>query len=286
MSQNLFRQLAALVPDAGLYVGKVLAHHDDDTSTVQLPIAVATVSVGGGLAHGDLIRPRGRTVPVGGWAFVRRGVIETRAPDPAPEAIAVGAPVAPPGFLDTFAGSGSLDGRTTDSGHTWGDSGGAPIVDAFVADGLLQTNVPTALRVDPQWAPSTLSWAVEVDLLLAAYAAPQSRFEIWMQDADGYGPMLRLVPNTSGTSIGVRFESNDFAFTHYEDWDISQAPHTLRMEVLTNNRARVLVDGAEAFLSNPNLNFPSPLDDVYLVLVSNASDPTRVRLDRVAAVDI
>jgi hypothetical protein len=123
MSQNLFRQLAALLPDAPVYVGKVLELHDDDTSTVELPIALTTVSVGGGLARGALIRPRGRTVPVGGWAFVRRGVIETRAPDPAPEAISVGAPVAPgpdTWLLDTFTGAaGPLEEHTSDSGHAW-----------------------------------------------------------------------------------------------------------------------------------------------------------------------
>jgi hypothetical protein len=122
MSQNLFRQLAALLPDAAVYVGRVLAHHDDDTSTVELPIALSTVSVGGGLARGALIRPRGRTVPVGGWAFVRRGVIETRAPDPAPEAISVGAPAGPAlWLLDNFNGDAftPLEEHTSDSGHAW-----------------------------------------------------------------------------------------------------------------------------------------------------------------------
>jgi hypothetical protein len=96
MMRNAFKLLAGLLPDAPVLVGRVLAHHDDDTSTVELPINLAVTAVGGGVARGSLIRPRGRTVPVGGWAFVRRGVIETRAPDPAPEAISVGAPVAPP----------------------------------------------------------------------------------------------------------------------------------------------------------------------------------------------
>jgi hypothetical protein len=81
MSTNIFQRISRLLPDAVIYVGRVVEHHADDTSTVELPIGLATTDVGGGLARGSLIRPRGRTVPVGGWAFVRRGVIETHAPD-------------------------------------------------------------------------------------------------------------------------------------------------------------------------------------------------------------
>lgn len=287
MSANLFLRLARMLPDAAVYVGRVLEHHDDDTSTVELPTNQALTVVGGNVARGSLIRPRGRTVPVGGWAFVRRGVIETRAPDPAPEAISVGAPVAPAltDFLDTFAGTGTLEARITDSGHSWGDSGGAPIVDAYVSAGLLETTVSTALRLDPQWAPATTSWAVEADIVLGAYALPQARFEMWMQDADGYGPMLRVQPDNTG-SIYIDYQSNDFDFTSADDSVISLAPHTLRMEVLTNSQVRVLVDGVQLFLSAAGLNFPNPLDDPYIVIVNNASDPTRVRLDRVLAADL
>lgn len=128
MSSNLFQRISRMLPDAVVYVGRVLAHHDDDTSTVELPIGLTTTAVGGGLARGSLIRPRGRTVPVGGWAFVRRGVIETHAPTPAPEAIAVGAPVTPPvefEFLETFGGTigDDLGSRPADTGEEYLEGG-------------------------------------------------------------------------------------------------------------------------------------------------------------------
>jgi hypothetical protein len=98
-----------MLPDAPVQVGRVLEHHDDDTSTVELPLETPSTVIGGGLARGSIIRPRGTTVPVGGWAFVRRGVIETRAPDALPLPIQVGEPAAPPEpppeILDTFTGA-------------------------------------------------------------------------------------------------------------------------------------------------------------------------------------
>jgi hypothetical protein len=93
---NLFKRLNELLPPPRLLVGRVLAHHDDDTSTVELPIALGQVNVGSNVATGSLIRPRGRTVPVGGMAFVRAGVIETEAPDDAPLDLLIGRVVPPP----------------------------------------------------------------------------------------------------------------------------------------------------------------------------------------------
>jgi len=91
MSSNAFLRLAALRPDAPVLVGRVIAHHTDDTSTVELPIGTATVSVGG-VTRGSRIRPRGTHVPVGSWAFVRRGIIETEAPSASPRILVAGTP--------------------------------------------------------------------------------------------------------------------------------------------------------------------------------------------------
>ena len=88
MTRNLYALLSEVLPDAPVLVGRVIAHHTDDTSTVELPIGVATVS-NGGLTRGSTIRPRGRTVPVGGWAFVRRGRIENRASEPEGDVVLV-----------------------------------------------------------------------------------------------------------------------------------------------------------------------------------------------------
>jgi hypothetical protein len=87
---NIFRILQQLVPQPPVLVGRVLAHHEDDTSTVELPMALGLTPYGGNVATGALIRPRGRTVPVGGMAFVRAGVIETQAPDVVPIDMQIG----------------------------------------------------------------------------------------------------------------------------------------------------------------------------------------------------
>lgn len=90
MSRNAFQRLAGLLPDAPLLIGRVVRHNFDDTSDVELPIGVATVAVGGGVVRGAIIRPRGTHVPVGSWAFVRRGIIETEAPIGVPMTLPVG----------------------------------------------------------------------------------------------------------------------------------------------------------------------------------------------------
>lgn len=96
MSSNLYKRLATLLPDAPVLVGRVIEHHDDDTSTVELPVELPLVNLGG-VARGSLIRPRGRDVPVGGWAFVRRNVIETQAPNwTISDVSLIGAPPPPP----------------------------------------------------------------------------------------------------------------------------------------------------------------------------------------------
>jgi hypothetical protein len=123
VSSNIFSRLARMLPDAPVLVGRVLEHHDDDTSTVELPLETPSTVIGGGVARGSLIRPRGTTVPVGGWAFVRRGVIETRAPDALPLPIEVGEPAAPAfTFLESMGGlafNDDLGSRPADTGEVY-----------------------------------------------------------------------------------------------------------------------------------------------------------------------
>lgn len=91
MTTNLFQRLRELVPQPPVLVGVVREHHDDDTSTVEIPGNLPLQANGAdSLATGSLIRPRGTTVPVGKKAFVRAGVIETQAPDAEPLDIPVG----------------------------------------------------------------------------------------------------------------------------------------------------------------------------------------------------
>lgn len=96
MASNIFRRLSELVPDAPVLIGRVIEHHDDDTSSVLLPSALGTTGIGMNVASGSIIRPRRRTVPVGKNAFVRRGVIESEAPDGDPVQVVIGRVVAPP----------------------------------------------------------------------------------------------------------------------------------------------------------------------------------------------
>lgn len=107
---NIFRRLSQLVPEAPLLVGQVIEHHEDDTSSVRLPIGIGLQTVGGTVATGAVIRPRGRTVPVGKWAFVRRGLIESEAPGGEPVQVVVGKITVPPPAPAPAPNPGELTG--------------------------------------------------------------------------------------------------------------------------------------------------------------------------------
>lgn len=101
-SNNLFSRLRALLPPAPVLIGLVVEIHADDTTTVELPLGVGLSEYGPGVAAGSLLRVRGSSVPVGANAFVRDGVIESRAPDGDVLDITVGTvrevPLGPPGL--------------------------------------------------------------------------------------------------------------------------------------------------------------------------------------------
>ncbi len=104
MSNNLFVRLKQILPPAPVWIGLVTEHHaEDDTSTVVLPTNEGTFDYGGGLSVGSTVRARGTTVPIGAKAFIRNGVIETRAPDGDAIEIEVGRVVVPPDPI-VFAG--------------------------------------------------------------------------------------------------------------------------------------------------------------------------------------
>ena len=109
MSTNLFARLRRLLPSSPVLVGRVTAHHADDTSTVELPTQQSLTAVGGAVQTGSLIRARGTTVPVGQNAFVRDGVIESGAPDATAQLITVGRVVT--GY-ETLAFVGSIADQT------------------------------------------------------------------------------------------------------------------------------------------------------------------------------
>lgn len=104
MTSNAYVALKRLLPPPSLLVGKVTAHHtDDETSTVVLPTQQGVNEYAAGVATGSTIRARGTFVPVGANAFVRDGVIESRAPDENVSEIVIGA-VVPVPMPPTFNG--------------------------------------------------------------------------------------------------------------------------------------------------------------------------------------
>jgi hypothetical protein len=117
MAENLYRAIRSLLPEAPTLVGLVLEHHEDFTSTVQLPGPVDLQTYARNIFTGAKIRARGVQVPVGARAFVRvwqNGyVIETQAADGDILDIPIGEVVAPPVVI-TWAVSASIT-RSGDS---------------------------------------------------------------------------------------------------------------------------------------------------------------------------
>ena len=81
MSTNVYAQLRALLPAPPLLLAKVIAINADDTSDVELPLGLGNATVAAGVAVGTKLRVRGSSVPVDSNAFIRSGVIESKAPD-------------------------------------------------------------------------------------------------------------------------------------------------------------------------------------------------------------
>ncbi len=96
MSTNLYARLTRLLPAEPLLIGRVVEHHDDDTSTLELPLGIPLTPVAQGVSTGSLIRARGRTVAVGRNAWVRGGVVQSEAPEGEPVEIVTGSIVVSP----------------------------------------------------------------------------------------------------------------------------------------------------------------------------------------------
>lgn len=88
---NPFVALKRLLPDAPVLIARVTAiDEENDISTLLLPTNEGAVGYAAGLQAGSTITARGTTVPVDANAFVRNGVVETRAPDAPAVEIVVG----------------------------------------------------------------------------------------------------------------------------------------------------------------------------------------------------
>lgn len=105
MSTNPFVALKRMLPPSPLWIGEVVSHNDtDDTSTLRLPTGQGTIPYAGAVQGGPLIRARGRTVPVGQNAFVRDGLVESRAPSCSPVTIVVAPVTIVPSSTLVFSG--------------------------------------------------------------------------------------------------------------------------------------------------------------------------------------
>lgn len=102
MSTNVFARLRALLPPEPVIVARVVEHHADDTSTVELPLGFSLVPVDTSVSTGNRFRARGTNVPVDSNAFVRGNVIQSQAPDGDPNEVATGfvieSPLGPTGI--------------------------------------------------------------------------------------------------------------------------------------------------------------------------------------------
>jgi hypothetical protein len=117
MSNNVFVKLQRLLPPSPVLVGTVLdINEDEDYSTVELPTDQGTIAYAGSVAAGSRIRARGTFVPVGDKAFVRDGVIESRAPSATPIEIEVGVIALPP---EPLAFEGPIDDQAAAVGSAF-----------------------------------------------------------------------------------------------------------------------------------------------------------------------
>ncbi len=169
---NAYVRLKQILPPTPVLVGRVTAHHADDTSTVELPTNEGSTAYAAGVAVGSTIRARGTTVAVGDKAFVRDGVIETRAPDEDAVEIVVGTVVALPTPL-------AFSGPISDQAGTVGA--------AFTLD------------LTPFWAGGTapLTWSVAAGALPAGLALASST------------GVVSGTPTVDGTFGGVVFRATD-----------------------------------------------------------------------------
>ena len=145
MSTSAFARLRALLPQSPVIVGEVISHDAvNDTSVIRLPAQVSTVGYAAGLETGVTFQARGTTVPVGAFAFIRDGVVETRAPDSPPVEIVVGkvasavpAPPAPPPVLARLVLAVGLNTGLDWSGKTYTDDTFATPSSPDITSGLL-----------------------------------------------------------------------------------------------------------------------------------------------------
>lgn len=209
MTSNAYVALKRLLPPPSLLVGKVTAHHtDDETSTVVLPTQQGVNEYAAGVATGSTIRARGTFVPVGANAFVRDGVIESRAPDENASEIVIGAVVPVPMPL-TF--NGPIPDQTATVGATvavdltgyWSGGLGAPTF--TVASGTLPAGLTLSTAGVISGTPTTA--AIASGVVLRATDTAGYRVD---SNAVGFDVAAPAAPRMVGT-VGTRAWYSDDA---------------------------------------------------------------------------
>ncbi len=296
MSNNLFQRLRELVPLPPVLVGIVRAHHDDDTSTVEIPGSLPITGYAGNVAAGSLIRPRGRTVPVGKKAFVRAGVIETQAPDDDPIDIPIGVIILPPPpptptayawFLDTFTGTGDLSTHTPENGPAWAMHPESPAgtISQFLLDtGTLKSRNDLGGIVPSGYAIPAVDFYIVVDAICSD-TAPNMLVEIKDTNYAGTprGPQFEI-GNWDFDTYNVYLDTNDGTVNDTHDADTGVglgATLTLRIEVRDNGAdLRVFVNGA-AYYSTTGLAYPLPLTELMIRFTGDTAANYLARFSRV-----
>lgn len=305
---NLFQRLRELMPAPPLLVGKVLAHHADDTSTVELPIGLGLTNYGGNVATGALIRPRGRTVPVGGMAFVRAGVIETEAPAGVPVSLQVGQVVQLPpapviGLLDHFNGLAgtSLLAHTSDSGHAWQDIGFITDPNDLYLDGAGKLRAAdTDLMVASTWPVPAASFAAEVDCYIGTLAPtvplPTMTLQValYIKDlqAGGFwGPEVAVQSINGGQlQLYINDAHPSTTIDHLIATGVAASSNvTLRVEMPVPGGSYVVKLNGVTYYTSPPLAYPFPLEAVALRLKNgntgdaSSYDTTQLSVSRIQA---
>ena len=229
---NAYVKLKQILPPAPVLVGLVTAHHEDDTSTVVLPTQEGRIEYAAGVAVGSTIRARGTTVPVGDKAFVRNGVIETRAPDGDPVEIEVGRVVPAPvplvfsGPINDLAGTVGAAFSLDVSGYWTG--GVAPATFSLVAGTLpagLTLSSAGVISGTPN-AGTVASGLVVRATDRAGYRADSNAFAVAVAvavAADLAGVYSILAPSGKWVAVGANGSSQVATSTDGVSWTLRTA---------------------------------------------------------------
>lgn len=193
-----------------------------------------------------------------------------------------------PYLLDTFSGTGTLVGHTTDSGHAWTVTLGDTL-DQLIRDGSTSGNLVTSnvnITAYSNWSIPTAPYALEVEVYVGpkpSSSAPVFRFFIFEGGPTPVlGPMVDIRPNADGT-IWIDVFDGDTA-TSVPSYTNSTGVFVdrklkVKMQVTTAGALEVLVNNIPTY-SAGSVTWPSLLQSGFNFTVPSG-DPTQFVLDRI-----